>query len=371
MPGWRLVNDARRPGEATFVNSEKGKCLHISRTKAAGCGGPTFLLRENLNLDLGDFEAIFTFDVRPIFSDVRGGTGDNNSEWPASLQVVLVTGEGKEVALIKAYNYRGGTDLNQKDLIILGNGSAKQGEWLRGETLQVKKHFPDATKIKDIYIGGNGWNFESEFDNLVLELRPLGATKPVPPEKPSPPEKGYVLTPGTLEWLVCCYYDFTPQVVGRLHSAGCLVDDVVVILFLAYYAGSEPLTIAKWRVEERLSWREITVDKLKLDNTIYFTTVQEVPKDPPYGRAYGLYKKFWRTPKDIILTDEEIVNLVQLKSTSDAYNLPAHEVIKFQQQGRKIEESIELKDEPERFIKTKKGNKIDVPAKEKPTSPKK
>jgi hypothetical protein len=65
--------------------------------------------------------------------------------------------------------------------------------------------------------------------------------------------------------------------------------------------------------------------------------VDVVVTGPPYGRAYGYYKKKpkkdWRT---IVLGDDDVVNLVNLKFMSEHYGYPPEKIIKMRSGGKEF-----------------------------------
>jgi hypothetical protein len=75
-----------------------------------------------------------------------------------------------------------------------------------------------------------------------------------------------------------------------------------------------------------MSWRDISV-RYGIGPEIYYVPVAVAP-GPPYGRAYGHYKK--KSRKDwhtIVLSDADVVNLVQLRFISDYYRVPPERVM--------------------------------------------
>jgi len=58
---------------------------------------------------------------------------------------------------------------------------------------------------------------------------------------------------------------------------------------------------------------------------------------PPYGKAYGHFKnkpkKEWKT---IVLSDGDVVNLVNLKFVSEHYGRPPQEVIRLRASGKQF-----------------------------------
>jgi hypothetical protein len=67
---------------------------------------------------------------------------------------------------------------------------------------------------------------------------------------------------------------------------------------------------------------------------IFYVPIERDP-GPPYGKAWGYYKKTprakWNT---IVLSDSEIVHFANLKLVVDRYGVPAGDVIALQHQGK-------------------------------------
>ena len=74
------------------------------------------------------------------------------------------------------------------------------------------------------------------------------------------------------------------------------------------------------------SWWDISV-RFGLSPEVYYVPVALVP-GPPYGRALGHYKKKQRKQwKTIVLTDADIVNLVELRFLSEHHAVPPERII--------------------------------------------
>lgn len=105
-----------------------------------------------------------------------------------------------------------------------------------------------------------------------------------------------------------------------------------VVLFIAHHSHVSPHLLVTWRREGR-TWLEIA-GRLKLPPTIFFLPLPEGRLGPPYGRAYGYY---WKHKKDkkvpIILSDEEIADLVQLKICTSYFGLPPRQIISLRSNG--------------------------------------
>jgi len=111
------------------------------------------------------------------------------------------------------------------------------------------------------------------------------------------------------------------------------VEEVPVVFFIAQKARVEPATVVNLRLSGR-SWLDITI-RYGLSPEIYYVPVPVVVEGPPYGKALGHFKnkpkKEWKT---IVLSDHDVVNLVNLKFVSGHYGHPPEEVIKWRSQGK-------------------------------------
>ncbi|MGE5238770.1 MAG: hypothetical protein ACM3ON_08210 [Chloroflexota bacterium] len=132
--------------------------------------------------------------------------------------------------------------------------------------------------------------------------------------------------------------------------------DAPVVFFLAQRAHVAPATIVDLRLRG-LSWMDITLH-YGLSPEIYYVPVTYVP-GPPYGKAYGYYKKLPRKKwKEIRLHDDDVVNLVNLGFISNHYRYKPEEVISLRSKGkefvavhdevRKIEKRRDSKHEEDR-----------------------
>jgi hypothetical protein len=86
-----------------------------------------------------------------------------------------------------------------------------------------------------------------------------------------------------------------------------------------------------------MSWMDITLH-YGLGPEIYYVPVAVVHDHPPYGRAYGYYKKHrhhddWRR---IHLRDADIVNQVNLKFMTEHYRYSPEKVMQYRDKGRRF-----------------------------------
>ncbi|MEW6025764.1 MAG: hypothetical protein AB1599_00510 [Planctomycetota bacterium] len=175
----------------------------------------------------------------------------------------------------------------------------------------------------------------------------------------NPPPALVEIVHSDIEWLVWEYYDWDYDIVYDLrYRYKYTPDEVALILFLAYHGRVEPIRIVQWR-QANTPWMTITTYHLRLQPDIFFVPVSTAYQfGPPYGHAYGRY---WKNPKAVVLSDDEMINLVYLKTTCQAYNVSPVEVIKLREQGRDFNQIVWVHRSEGRHIKTTRGREIQEP----------
>lgn len=107
--------------------------------------------------------------------------------------------------------------------------------------------------------------------------------------------------------------------------------DIPVVLYIAQRAHVAPGVVVDLRLAGN-SWMDITL-RFGLGPDIYYVPVQRV-YGPPYGNAYGYYKKKRKDWHTIRLADDDVVNLVNLRFISERYGHPPEEVMRMRSAGR-------------------------------------
>jgi len=145
------------------------------------------------------------------------------------------------------------------------------------------------------------------------------------------------------------YYRVPQREVIIIRERGIPYEEMPVVLFLAGRAHVAPGVIVDFRLRG-MSWMDITFH-YGLSPEIYYVPLRTAP-GPPYGNAYGHYKKWPRKEwKKVRLGDDDVVNLVNLKFASEHYGRSPEEVIKMRSGGRNF---VEINEE----IKRGKGQKV-------------
>jgi hypothetical protein len=124
------------------------------------------------------------------------------------------------------------------------------------------------------------------------------------------------------------HYRVPPRLVLEYRDRYRLADDELpVVFFLAARAQVSPRAVIDLRLARR-SWFDIALH-FGLSPEIFFVPVALERIGPPYGNAYGYYRKFgragnWRNFKP---GDREIVDLVNLRFLSEYHHLAPDGII--------------------------------------------
>lgn len=109
-------------------------------------------------------------------------------------------------------------------------------------------------------------------------------------------------------------------------------EQIPVVLFLASMAHVTPLAIIDLRLAGK-TWLDISL-RFGFGPDIFYVPVKEVVKGPPFGKAYGHYKnKSKKEWKKIVLDDDDIINLVNLRFLSDFHKYSPDEIIRMRERG--------------------------------------
>lgn len=127
------------------------------------------------------------------------------------------------------------------------------------------------------------------------------------------------------------YYHVPEREVYVIHDRGIPDEDLPVVYYLAQRTGAAPGAIVDLRLRG-WSWQRITF-YLGAGPDIYYMPVPVAVVGPPYGRAYGFYRSVprarWRT---IQLSDDDVVNLVNLRFVSQYRHLPPQRVMELRRE---------------------------------------
>jgi hypothetical protein len=124
------------------------------------------------------------------------------------------------------------------------------------------------------------------------------------------------------------HYRVPPRAVLDLRTRYRLLDEELpLVYFLAARAHAAPQAVIDLRLG-KLSWLEIAL-RLRLSPEIFFLPVSIERIGPPYGNAYGYYRKYGRAGdwSRLVLTDREVIDLVNLRFMSEYHGLGADVII--------------------------------------------
>ncbi|PIP08618.1 MAG: hypothetical protein COX51_03540 [Syntrophobacteraceae bacterium CG23_combo_of_CG06-09_8_20_14_all_50_8] len=150
------------------------------------------------------------------------------------------------------------------------------------------------------------------------------------------------------------HYRVPQREVVIIRERGIPYEEMPVVFFIAGRAHVAPGVIVDLRLRG-MSWMDITFH-YGLSPEIYYVPLRVAP-GPPYGRAYGYYKKWPRKKwRKVRLGDDDVVNLVNLKFASEHYGYSPEKVIKMRSGGRNfVEINEEIKRGREPKVKEKRG----------------
>ena len=129
---------------------------------------------------------------------------------------------------------------------------------------------------------------------------------------------------GDFHVAVANYYHVPEREVVVVRERHISDDDLPVVFFIAREAHVPPARVIALRQQGR-SWWNISVG-FGLRPDVYYVPVAYAP-GPPYGHAYGHYKKPKSQWNTIVLRDDDVVNMVHLRFLSEHYGIPPQQVM--------------------------------------------
>ncbi len=110
-------------------------------------------------------------------------------------------------------------------------------------------------------------------------------------------------------------------------------DEMPVAFFIARRARVAPGEVIEMRLQGR-SWMDITY-RYRLDPDIFYVPVRSERLGPPYGHAYGQYRhERGRRRFEGRFSDEDAINMVNLRFLSERYKTPPENIIRMRSEGR-------------------------------------
>jgi hypothetical protein len=142
------------------------------------------------------------------------------------------------------------------------------------------------------------------------------------------PESGFAFS-------VSNFYRVPEREVIVIKERGIPDEELPVVFFIAQRAKVKPASIIDLRLKG-LSWMDISL-KFGLTADVFYVPIKVVEVGPPFGKAYGYYKKYPKHKwKEIRLDDDDIVNLVNVRFISEHYNVEPDIIIKEKSGGKRF-----------------------------------
>lgn len=130
------------------------------------------------------------------------------------------------------------------------------------------------------------------------------------------------------------YFDFEPTVVEHWGVRYTNPDDLAVSLFIARQSGRSPDVIFALR-RQGLSWWDVGL-RTGVPVDAWFVPVERDP-GPPYGKAYGYWRKHRENPKYmVVLGDADARNLVAARMAHEYYGVPMDEAMRWRASHRNV-----------------------------------
>jgi hypothetical protein len=130
------------------------------------------------------------------------------------------------------------------------------------------------------------------------------------------------------------YFDRDVRVVQDWNRRFPQPDDLAVALHLARHCDRGPEFFASLR-RAGVGWFEIS-NRCNVAPDVFFVDVDREP-GPPYGKAYGYWKKHKRDPKArFVLTDRQVRDLVAVRMAHEYYGVPVNVAMDWRRGGRDV-----------------------------------
>jgi hypothetical protein len=149
------------------------------------------------------------------------------------------------------------------------------------------------------------------------------------------------------------FFGYPEREVVVVHERGIPDDDLPVVFFICQHAHVAPEVIIRHRIVDGWPWSRIC-SYYRIPPSVFYFPIERY--EPPYGRAYGYYKRYphERDWGKIRLRDADIVNQVNLIFISKYYNQPPEHVMKLRGGGASFS-NIERKVYREREYQARGG----------------
>lgn len=130
------------------------------------------------------------------------------------------------------------------------------------------------------------------------------------------------------------HYERDPALFAGWEQAFSKPDDLNVALHIARHCDRGPEYFAQMR-KSGAAWFEIA-NRCRVPVEVWFVPVARDP-GPPYGKAYGHWKKRQSNPREtILLTDREVRDLAAVRFAHEYYGVPVETAMEWRRDGRDV-----------------------------------
>ena len=129
------------------------------------------------------------------------------------------------------------------------------------------------------------------------------------------------------------YFNREPRVVETWSQRVPDPDDLSVLMFLSARSGRSPDAVFAMR-RTGLSWWDVSI-RLGVPADVWFVPVER--PGPPYGKAYGYWRKHGRDTRAYRVDDRSCRDLVAVRMMHDYYGIPVERAMDLRRDGRRID----------------------------------
>ena len=129
------------------------------------------------------------------------------------------------------------------------------------------------------------------------------------------------------------YYAREPRVVETWSQRVPNPDDLSVLMFLSARSGRSLDAVFALR-RAGLSWWDVSI-RLGVPADVWFVPVDR--PGPPYGKAYGYWRKHGRDTRAYRVDDRSCRDLVAVRMMHDYYGMPVERAMDLRRDGRRID----------------------------------
>jgi hypothetical protein len=133
------------------------------------------------------------------------------------------------------------------------------------------------------------------------------------------------------------YFAREPRVVEQWSRRVADPDDLSVLLFISSRAGRSPDAVFALR-QAGLSWWDVSI-RLGVQPDVWFVPVRRDP-GPPYGNAYGYWRKHGKNARAYRVDDRACRDLVAVRMMHEYYGLPVDRAMELRRDGRRVDRLV-------------------------------